>query len=530
MRTVYASVLDIVPKPPEPHSDCFRRLVDIATDWIAQGNQRKWGLSVELSFDGAEMNPAQGHRIRANHEKADSCELVTFEWSHPGDAGSDLIWNTLCNLARAEKAIQCSLVVRLTSPSAVVKPLTYSVGRPRLIGDILDAVPCFVGKQQVPKAAIEVAAPDVTKFVEGTLFSQERRLPVVVVSPDAWSGRPEVIAPDMQKALLGFAQVAALRDKWAAFKLTDAIGKDFSCYNGAVRLYWPGLKPTSQPLDHPLYFPDSIRWHAQNGQPLDRHLFRLLVGISSFRFSDASVVRAAHAAIDKAKQQHIQQLLGKAEAIGAETKEIEAELERAWDEIAQLKWERDEAKEQVSALSADLEAQKAAWATVQQAHTRPQSLPGPALLPAPGPSFKNLADVVAWAQIQFAETLLFLDSAVRSAEDSPYQHPERVSELLQALDELVTRWRSDGKLGESWKIALKKRGFDYNDNISITSRGKYGDDYTFVYEGKKRLFENHVTIGAKQPESCVSVHWMRDDKKKQIVIGWCGRHGTNTSS
>lgn len=530
MRTVYASVLDVIPEPSEGASNCFQRLVGVIIDWVEQSYQRKWDILLKLALNGAAIVPAPDHSVLGSSEKAESCDLAIIDWSHPGDPGSELQWNTVCNLARCEDAIQVSVAVRIFSLNTVIKPLTFTIGRPRLIDDILAAVPCFIGKQQIPKSPIDLSAPDVAGFVENTLFSTERPLPVIVISPDVWTGRLEVGTASLQKTLLGFAQVAALRDKWAAFKLTDCLGKELSCYNGAVRLYWPGLEANSNPFDHPLYFADSIRWQAENNHPLDSHLFRLLVGISAFRFSEAPIVRSARSAVEKLKHQHIQQVLAQAKAGGTELQEIETELARAWDEIDQLKRERDQAKEQVSELNANLETQKAAWGTVQQASARSQSPLAATSPKSENQSFDSVADVAAWAKNEFAETLFFLDSAIDSAVDSPYQHPDRVSQLFQALNELVCRWKSEGKLGETWVSALKQRGFDYKDQISKTSLGMYADDYKFIYQGKKRLIENHVTIGAKQADSCLSVHWFRDDKNKVLVIGSCGRHGTNTSS
>lgn len=527
MRTVYASVLDMVPNASESASQCLQRLIGVATSWVEQGYKRKWNISVKLAFDGTAVVPAPNHSVRCATEEAGSCSLVTIEWNHPGDAGSDLRWTTVYNLARCEEGMQQSVAVRLSSPSTVVKPLTFTVGRPRLVDDILAAVPCFIGKQPIPKTPTVVSAPDVETFVESTLFATTRPLPVIVVSPDTWTNRPEVDPVDLQKTLLGFAQVVTLCDKWAAFKLTDCIGKELSCYNGAVRLYWPGLEPSSNPLDHPLYFPDSIRWHARNHQPLDHYLFRILVAISAFRFSEAPVVRTAREAIEKLKHQRIQQLLAQAKARGSEIQEIEEELEKAWDTISQLEQERDQLKEQVSELSSELGAQKAAWAT---AYSKPQSLSAPVTTESEVLSFSTVSGVVSWAKQKFSDTLFILDSAVDSALESPFQQPDRVAQLFEALDELVRRWRKDGKLGESWKVALRQKGFDYSDKISMTSRGKYGNDYTFMYEDNKWLFENHVTIGAKQADSCLSAHWIRDEKKKMLVIGSCGRHGTNTSS
>lgn len=293
MRTVYACVLDVTPNPPELPKDCFHRLVGVLRNWVEQGYERKWAIAVNLVFDGAAFTPAPEHIVRCSDEKAGDCDLVTVEWTHPGDPGSELLWNTTCNLARCEQAIQLSVAVRLASSSPVVRPLSFTVGRPRLVDSLLAAVPCYVGAQPIPKSPSEIAAPEVLDFAETILFSPSRVLPVIVVSPGIWTDRPEVDANELQKSLLGFAAVVALRDKWAGFKLTDCVGKELSCFNGAVRLYWPGLRADSDPFDHPLYLAGAIRWHAENNHPLDRHLFRMLVAISAFRFSDAPVVRRA---------------------------------------------------------------------------------------------------------------------------------------------------------------------------------------------------------------------------------------------
>jgi hypothetical protein len=127
-------------------------------------------------------------------------------------------------------------------------------------------------------------------------------------------------------------------------------------------------------------------------------------------------------------------------------------------------------------------------------------------------------------------TLTFLPSALESAAASPYQWPEKVYALFQALDELTHRWQQQGHIGSGWYQALKPKGFEYKEFISPTAKGKYGQDYTFTYEGQSLMFEHHVTIGAKSADTCISIHWHRDDERKRIVFGWCGRHLANTQS
>ena len=66
--------------------------------------------------------------------------------------------------------------------------------------------------------------------------------------------------------------------------------------------------------------------------------------------------------------------------------------------------------------------------------------------------------------------------------------------------------------------------------ISDTTRGKYGNRYKFEYNGEKQIFEPHITIGAGDPNSCASIHFILDGVKKMVVVGYVGRHLPNTKT
>lgn len=195
----------------------------------------------------------------------------------------------------------------------------------------------------------------------------------------------------------------------------------------------------------------------------------------------------------------------------------------ALERIDQLAAERDQFK-------ADLAAQQAAWAEVQQAMAV-----GESDVSEPEPEqktrFTSVLAAIERAKKDFSGPLIFLDSALASAKDSPYKDPERVYELFEALALVAGEWKEkEGSLGRSWNEAVSELGFDLRDQVSMTSKGKYGDQYKFAYKGQRLLFEKHITIGAKQPDKCLSVHWHRDDDDLVLAIGHCGRHLSNTSS
>src|SRR5262249_22318985 len=142
----------------------------------------------------------------------------------------------------------------------------------------------------------------------------------------------------------------------------------------------------------------------------------------------------------------------------------------------------------------------------------------------------NVADAVERARIDFPQTLQFLPDAVESARNSPYRAPDKVYALFQALDELTRLWQSRGSIGTGWHDALKPKGFDYAAFISPTAKGKFGSESPFQSEGRPTLFENHATLGARSADTCISIHWHRDEPHKRLVIGWCGKHLSNTQS
>ena len=83
-----------------------------------------------------------------------------------------------------------------------------------------------------------------------------------------------------------------------------------------------------------------------------------------------------------------------------------------------------------------------------------------------------------------------------------------------------------GGLVEAFKI----KGVDFKKEISPTSRAKFEKDYTFMYRGERQMFEQHVTEGAGNPNSCFSVHMLFDKNARKVVIAHVGKHLPNTSS
>jgi hypothetical protein len=523
MRTIYAIQLQIVPRDAESPAACFDNLVSMIGRWVEGKYQRAWKTAVSMPLDGSSVAPIEGHALRGTSRSADGADMFFLEWTHPADGDSSTAWITNCIVANHCGVVQIAILLRISTTRVVLRPVRFDLGRPRLVDDVLTQYRTLIDGWPVPADAEHITSRQVHSFVEDVLLNQRRNLPVIALSPDAWHGNYSVDPTALFQRVKGFAHVAVLADKWAAFKLTDEVENPLSCFNGAVRVYWPGFNLHDDRFQHKLFLPQSIRFHNDQGLPLPDHLFRTLTAIASFRYTEGATIRDARKAIADLEKRKVEELRHQVKAGSVEKESLEMQLLEALERIDGLTAERDQYK-------ADLAAQQAAWAEVQQAMAA-----GDSAVAEPQAQqearFNTVADAVEQAKKDFSGPLVFLDSATASAKDSPYKDPERVYELFEALYLVASDWKEkNGALGHSWSEALSELGFDLRDQVSMTSKGKYGDDYKFMYRGQRRLFEKHITIGAKQPDKCLSVHWYRDDDDLVLAIGYCGRHLSNTTT
>lgn len=525
MRTIYATQLDLR-RDGMLATEVFQRAERMLTEWIKSKYRRSWNADVQLPQDGsAEVQPLDRHALRCTRfEDGDAC-ATTIQWSHPDDRDANTIWQSSVELVRYGDAVELSIVIRLIAEQMVLRPLRFTLGRPGVVSRVLEEFQVRIGEDVVSDSIRMLGAQEIDTFVEGVLLRPTRSLPVVIISPDSWTENPIAETAEIFDAVRGSAHVAVMSNKWAAFKLTDVVGRELSCYDGAVRVYWPGFSEADSPFMHRLYLPHVVRSLSGRRPGLGQQMFRMLAAISSFRFvpgpASKTVARRREDAA-KAKTAELRQHIKKGDIA---KQDLEDQLLDALARVEALEGERDQLKE-------DLDAQKAAWAEYQSfmASGDPPASDAPPK-PAEGEVIETVGAAVRRAKEDLDGPLVFLDSAVESADSSPYQNPERVQQLFEALYFVADEWRKNkGSLGRSWGDALAEFGFEYKPRVSETSRGKWGDEYSFHYKGEKRLFEHHITIGAKQADKCLSVHWYRDDDDRVLVIGHCGRHLTNTKT
>lgn len=99
-----------------------------------------------------------------------------------------------------------------------------------------------------------IQADDATELAVRTLLDPARTRPVVAITTHRRSREPTIDPEDLAAKLAGAADIVVLETGEATWALSEALPSRLDVYDGAARIWWPGLTTTSAPYDHPLIF------------------------------------------------------------------------------------------------------------------------------------------------------------------------------------------------------------------------------------------------------------------------------------
>jgi hypothetical protein len=186
---------------------------------------------------------------------------------------------------------------RCTSPlevgriDSLISPVEADPRCPRIVRDLL-RMPgdWYHGQYTLYGRSRNIEGFDNGEGLAAEILNPDRTVPLVVISSSgdamAFPRLDEILSDD----LAGLASVITV-DADAAWALTDELGKIRSCYNGAVRVYWPRFKRADDPYRHPLWTAHDLSTRSDDdiGQMRDR--FRRHLRTIIMRAAAVSVVR-----------------------------------------------------------------------------------------------------------------------------------------------------------------------------------------------------------------------------------------------
>jgi hypothetical protein len=442
-----------------------------------------------------------------------------------------LLWNTHVSYAEDSEGAIFEIVLAMSAAEFTVVPATFKIGTPRIVRTLVGLGRSHVGVTKLSNAPHPLRRDDLQTFI-ALLRSGLRWFPLIVVSSDPVVGVPLIDPVDLAERLSGLGVVAVL-DTDASFPLADALPPGFSCYNGAVRIYWPGLTMTERtfwpalsltdnPRRHPLYLPWYI--HQRSPERFVEEIARRIYGVAAYRYVEDHRIRlirleAERATLEDAKARSRQNQ--NFDELFEEYSKLDTKYSTAIDELDALRNENANLKANQTAIIAYGNPEGDDQGDEDDDEDGPRS--------GAATRFKTVRGAVDAAKKTFPH-LVFLDDALDSASASPYKQPDKVHRVLTVLAEIAKEWAENGDVG-SWRNAFEEKGFELKEHLSTSAATKWRADYEYVYESKKRIFGAHVTLGkGMSPAKCLSVHYWRDETRRLVVVGHVGRHKHNTKT
>jgi hypothetical protein len=526
MRLVYALQFRVEDSARPGESSLPDLLKGEVTAWIADWYKRRLGLDISFPDATETIAPHPLHTIDVAYSvpHADGAAHYAITWRYPAEPDDRLLWESRCEWATTSGRTEFSFLLRLASREFLIAPPSFAIRRPRILRAVVQNYRCYSGGLELSlrPARVRIATLDA---LLSALQSKDRRLPIVLLSVDPFTDKPLADPVEVADKLVGLAHVYVLDDKWTAFALTDKIGKPLSCFNGAVRTYWPGFEIDANPFDHPVILPVRIS-SIQDGRPLSEYLLRRLAAISTLRFAYGVITRDALAAVQSRRQAEIDALRIQAEGTG----DYDELLKLADEELAELRSRNKDLSQRAVELEDELATAKANVAALLSVH-EPEALTEAVPLTAPEEEVRTVRQAVDVAAARFSDRLVFLKSAYTSADDSPYGQPDKVLQAIEAMDDVTEAWRESIRNKKSMGLleeAFEARGFAYKAKESMTSAGKWSEEYNAVHEGRRVSIEPHLALGKGGPDTCLRIHFFKDDQTGRFVVAHVGRHKTNT--
>lgn len=413
--------------------------------------------------------------------------------------------------------------VRFTADLGVVatgvsKP-TVALRAPRFVQDIVGLGSAWhveSGRDRVFSNSFSVEASNINLF-KNLILSEDRALPVVVISKIDGHVEFPTLARDLAKRIAGLAHVCVI-DEVASWDLTNNLGEQWSCYNGAVRIYWPGGVGRGLPFRHTLWRADRVlaRYDTLDEAQdwLDNTITRRIIEASSYVSDDqafvaleerraaARIEAAAKKAADDADYKQLANVYAEEnDALRARNKDLKAQIENAEAELTGLRaaYYRGD----VGGDPTEAEETEAPPATVSEAVER--------------------------AIQMFASDLVFADSmgdsvTTLSATAGP---PGKILDYLTALNDLsIALQKGSGNIGKTIPIWLRDKGIECSgESETVKNSRSEQTARTFRIGGTDVHCELHLKPSdGTHPDKCARIYFAIGQSKPRVKIGYVGRH------
>ncbi|HQS95722.1 MAG TPA: FlxA-like family protein [Novosphingobium sp.] len=405
--------------------------------------------------------------------------------------------------------------------------------RPNLVTRLLETLSAEADGEALSERTTWLDRPDDADMLANLIYKPGRRLPIVAVSVDERGGA-QVDLNQLARRMSGAAHIFALKPE-TCWELSRLIGKRMSTFQGAARIYMPGLNEDDEdPYQHPLWLP------PRSGQ--NRGLIH--------EIAERVFPLGFHDRDGETRFRHIGQLRKAASAalalqnVGTEDEQSKAQISALRDEVADLKEQLDVAEGLERIASA---AEKAAQQDVQRLQDeiarlkaenyRLRTIQNPAseaAEPVVDRPLESYDDLEAWAEDVLGPNIFIHSRAIR--ECRKVGHPamlERITATLLAIRDHWIPYKLQGGLDRKNKADKALLALGVIDTGCFTRRERAAEEREYsVTEGKIRwVLYDHFKYGKSRDNSeQFRIYYAWDDEAQRLIIGKMPSHLQNDKS
>ena len=517
MRTVAAYSMT------RPVADAGQTSADLAgslhmvEEWLRDKGAR------ELSVGQREF-PLPGGRIARltrEHMETDDGTLDSFVLNEPVNDGR---FETRFSLACASTELVLFCQLATGNAESAFAPVQFDARCPRVLRDVIQSGAWKSGSTPVSDRHWSRVGRAAGRGLADTIWDDERGLPVVLVSElDGFTLHPD-LAANLAHDLTGLATVVHI-DEDASWLLSDVKGREWSCYSGALRLYWPFHDTRNDPDSHPLWTQGHLLRGGMDSitaaNLVRNRLRRRIFGQSAFQAAPPLVVQIRDRYVATQRKQardagEYGVLLDHAEQeirdINQQLHEREREVEGLEAQIEILSEENEDLKAQVRSLRFVRDWTKGADNVSDEEPDTPPS---------------TVRDAVQRAMNE-CELLRFGSDVLEGVADlAPNAGgPSKILDYLRTLNTMTVQM-NEGPLGDDMLSWLRRKSIKVSGESEtiLNSRREMAKRTWDDGSGKKRRFEKHMKPSDKtSPDRCVRIYFDYDEQLGKTIVGWVGRH------
>ena len=451
-------------------------------------------------------------------------------------------WVTDVSLTIKDNAVFMGIQITALSQPGLSASIEYI--RPGIVRSLANRIG-LQHEWELRESFWEISGIEGIERLKKLIFSKDRQLPVVLITQPDWrkwefsQKAPEyLVSPEaLGKKLIGYAHVIALPFS-EAFKWTETLGKAWSVFDGAIRIYRKGINLDEDDLSvHPLFFKDKI-FFARHGDKFGGEAFSDLIS-ADIRQRNPSLFQTwdfvqfiADARLIKAKSDR-EKLIDKEECVGckdayeeeiyAYQQKLEESLEESqqWSDASleadsiskRLERENSALRRQLDSLRMHLEAKSGGNADEE--------------LVIPD-SYDDLPD---WVVDNLSGRLVLHPRAIRAVKDAIFEDVNFVYECLLLLANDYRSMRLGKITQQKFDEKCNEKNLRMSSSIAKERAGEQGETYYVQYPigtQNKEFLELHLRRGTvKDDRYTLGIYFFWDNDTDQVVVGWLPSHLKN---